>query len=436
MPIFFLLLVIVGVAGYLMTAEERLRALKIGRIAARDLYEVSQGGPEPFPFRAALRARTPWAVVSPLVIGLNVLTLFLILFGRGSIGEPQTLISWGGNVGSLTTNGEWERLLFSMFVHSGFFPLCVNLAGFAAVGFITERLAGSLTFASAYFASGLMASLVSVSVDPLGLSVGASGAIIGIYGLLLALTMRSVFTDSAQRMPLVIVKWLAPVWGFFILYSLVTGDVPLKAELAGFVVGFLSGVVVTYGLTDSKPEIRRIGMVTAGALLVAAVYAVPLAGIDDVRPEIKMVAITEDRTARMYEREVDRYRKGRTTPQALVQTIDGTIIPELQLVDARLKELDKVPSEQRQMVERATTFLRLREESWRLRAAGLRTIASVRDPKSSSSRETSAEGRMRRLEDLHRSSTRVLREAETKERESLVALREMSALNQSAQRVE
>jgi rhomboid protease GluP len=367
--------------------------------------------------------------MSPLVIGLNVLTFFLILFGRGSIGEPQTLISWGGNVGSLTTNGEWERLVFSMFVHSGFFHLCVNLAGFAAVGFITERLAGSLTFASAYFASGLMASLVSVSVNPLGLSVGASGAIIGIYGLLLALTMRSVFTDSDQRMPLVIVKWLSPVWALFILYSLVTGDVPFKAELAGFVIGFLSGLVVTYGLRDSKPEIRRIGMVTAGALVTAAVYAVPLAGIDDVRPDIKTVAVTEDRTARIYEREVDRYRKGRTTAQALVQTIDGTIIPELRLADARLKELDKVPGEQRQMVERATTFLRLREESWRLRAAGLRTIASVREAKAGNSK-ASAEGRLRRLEDLHRSSSRVLREAETKERESLVALREMSALNQ------
>jgi hypothetical protein len=83
------------------------------------------------------------------------------------------------------------------------------------------------------------------------------------------------------------------------------------------------------------------------------------------------------------------------------------------------------------MVDRAVTFLKLREESWRLRADGLRKIASVRSPeKPTGSRETSDEYRLRRLQDLHKSSTLTLREAETKERESLVALREMSALNQ------
>jgi rhomboid protease GluP len=431
MSILILILVIGGAAGYMMTPEERLRALKMARIAARDLCDVIQGGPAAFPFRVALSERTRWAFVTPALLVLNFVMFFLIAIGRGSVGEWNTLVSWGGNIGPLTTNGEWQRLLTSMFVHAGFFHLVVNLMGLAAVGFITERLVGSLTFASAYFAAGLMSSLVSVSVDPLGLSVGASGAIMGIYGLLLVVSVRDIVHASETRMPLVLAKWLSPLFALFLLYAAASGSIPFAGELAGFAVGVAGGIAVTYGVTEPKPHVRRIAMATGGAVVIAAVYAVPLAGIDDVRPEITMVATTEDRTARLYETEVARFRKGRTSATALVQTIDSTIIPELRLADARLKELDKVPDEQQPMVDRAVTFLKLREESWRLRADGLRKIASVRSPeRPTGSRETSDEYRLRRLQDLHKSSTLTLREAETKERESLVALREMSALNQ------
>jgi rhomboid protease GluP len=395
------------------------------------VYNLTQGGPAAFPFRGALSQRTPWALVTPALLALNFVMFLLIAVRRGSVGEWNTLVSWGGNIGTLTTNGEWLRLLKSMFVHAGFFHLVVNLMGLAAVGFITERLVGSLTFASAYFAAGLMSSLVSVSVDPLGLSVGASGAIMGIYGLLLVVWVRDIFRAADTMVPLVIAKWLSPLCGIFLLYTMMSGSIPFAGELAGLTVGIAVGIAVTYGATEAKPHIRRIAMATAGAVVMAAVYAVPLAGIDDVRPEIKMVADTEARTARLYETEVDRFRKGRTSAAALVQTIDGTIIPELRLADARLKELDKVPDEQQPMVDRAVTFLKLREESWSLRADGLRKIASLRSPaKPANSRETSDEYRLRKLQDLHKSSTRALRDAETKERESLVALREMSALNQ------
>jgi hypothetical protein len=253
----------------------------------------------------------------------------------------------------------------------------------------------------------------------------------GVLGLLLAASVRDIVRASDTRVPLAVAKWLGPVVGVFLLYSAMSGSVPFAGELAGLAFGVAGGIAVTYGATEAIPNVRRVAIATASALVMAAIYALPLAGIHDVRPEIDVVVATEDRTARLYETEVGKFRKGRASAEALEQTINDTIIPELRLADARLNELDNVPDEQRLLVDRAATFLKLREESWRLRADGLRQIASARSPEPAGFRETSSESRTRKLQDLQKSSTLALREAEIKEREALVALGEMSALSGS-----
>ena len=104
---------------------------------------------------------------------------------------------WGASFGPRTTNGEWWRLVASMFVHTGTFQLLVNGAALVQLGLILERLVGHVTFAAVYFAAGLLASIVSLSDYPMGVSSGASGAIFGLYGLLLASTAWSAVLRAA-----------------------------------------------------------------------------------------------------------------------------------------------------------------------------------------------------------------------------------------------
>ena len=91
-----------------------------------------------------------------------------------------------------------------------------------------------------------------------------------------------------------------------------------------------------------------------------------------MRPEMARVLDFETRTASAYGTAVERFRKGRLSLEALVQLIDRTIVPELQAEHARVKALDKVPQEHRPLVASADEYLRLRDESWRLRLEGLR----------------------------------------------------------------
>jgi hypothetical protein len=157
----------------------------------------------------------------------------------------------------------------------------------------------------------------------------------------------------------------------FVLYSLTNQSLDRAAELAGFLTGFSCGVVLLKGSSERKPPLAWVGAVFAAAVVVATAGAVPLRGLTDVRPEIGRVVAFEDRTAQAYQTEVDRFKKGRITAKTLVQLIDQTIMPELRAVRSRVKALSGVPREHQPVVAEAEEYLRLRAESWRLRAQAL-----------------------------------------------------------------
>jgi hypothetical protein len=97
----------------------------------------------------------------------------------------------------------------------------------------------------------------------------------------------------------------------------------------------------------------------------------PLNDCVDVRPEIDRVIAVEGRTAGLYDKEVDRFRRGRITAAALADVIEKTIVPELHAVAGRLRALQDVPPEHQPLIATAETFLKLRDESWQLRAMAL-----------------------------------------------------------------
>jgi rhomboid protease GluP len=366
------ILVILGFAFYVMSREERGRFIRAALVVVRRWKDVAtQHWPEREPYRDALQTRTRWALVTPALVGLNVAIFVCMLFGAGALSDPETLVAWGGNFGPRTTNGEWWRLVTATFVHSGMLQLLVNVAGLVQVGLVLERLVGHCAFAAVYVAAGVLASLVSLATHPVIVSVGASGAIFGAYGLLLASLIWNMRHRSPVTIPLTAVKSLGPAAAVFVLYNVATDSPERAAELTGLAVGLISGLVLTRGVSARKPPARRIAAVMAAAVAIAVASAIPLRGLIDVRPEIARVVAVEDRTASAYETAVDAFRNGRITADALAQLIDRTIMPELRAVRVRLNALDRVPGEHQPLVASAEEYFRLRNESWRLRSEAL-----------------------------------------------------------------
>ena len=366
------LLVLGGFAIYIMTPEERAHLVRKGLAV---LTQVRQRAVREYQktdaFDEALRERTPLVIVTPALLVLNVVVAVLMLSSSGSLDDPEKLIGWGANFGPRTTNGEWWRLVTAMFVHSSIMQLVANLAGLALVGYMLERLAGHVTFAVVYFASGLLTSLIELSAHPVSVSTGASGAVFGVYGLLLASLMWGLVRRGTLTISLDAVRPVSPGAFVFLLYHVVTHGTQPTAEFGGLVAGFIFGVVSTRGISECTPPPRRIAAAAVATAIIAVICAVPLRGLCDVMPEIERLVALEIRTARVYESAVSQFRLGGMTGRTLAQMIDRTIVPQLQASSARLKSLTHVPPEHQALVADAEAYLRLRDSSWRLRAVAL-----------------------------------------------------------------
>ena len=417
--------VLVGFAGYLMTPEERVRALAMLRAAAIRFAETAVGGSSAQPFGKALVERTRWPWVGPAIACGSVLVFLSITLGLGAAAGNDGALAWGANIGPLTTNGEWQRLLAAAFVHPHLIDLIACLAGLAAFGLIAERLIGSVAFAAVCASSAIVANLVSLTVDPLRLSTGASAIVFGVYGLLAAAACRVLVANRAALVPWEVARPLAPVSAVFLLYAMAAPGLVLKAEIAAFLTGAICGIVLTKNIQQGKPPVRLTGRLLAATAVIAIVSAVLLRGIDDGRVEVAAVTALEERIARRYEAEVDRYHEGGSSADQLIRMIEATFVPELQAAQQRVELLDRVPDEQRPSIDYTNQYLQRRQESWRLRVDGLRQRAILEARQSGRARSTSGS---KAPAQLLESATAALLQAEAAERGALEALRSATAI--------
>ena len=127
--------------------------------------------------------------VTQAIFGINVAVFIaMTLAGVSMLDNPSgpDLVRWGANFGPLTVSGQWWRLLTCVFIHGGLLHIGFNMWCLWSLGRLAESVYGHWTFAVVYLITGLAASLASLIWNPAILSVGASGAIFGIAGALIA----------------------------------------------------------------------------------------------------------------------------------------------------------------------------------------------------------------------------------------------------------
>ena len=93
-------LVLLAVVWRAMKPAERLRLLQA--IAAFVQRLRTYGSGELEAFDQTLRARTRIAIVTPVLIAVNVCVFIGLLFGHGAISDPATQVAWGASVGPRT----------------------------------------------------------------------------------------------------------------------------------------------------------------------------------------------------------------------------------------------------------------------------------------------------------------------------------------------
>jgi membrane associated rhomboid family serine protease len=204
-------------------------------------------------FSKALLEIPPKAPVTPALILANVL-MFAIATALGagiSKVNPEVLIRLGTDYTPLTLGGQWWRLLASTYLHFGLLHVAFNMWALYVNGMGAERIFGSVRYLVIYLVAGLCDSVASLLWHPVVNGAGASGAIFGVLGALIA-----YFVKKEGGVPPSVLKGQLNTATIFVLYSLLNGtghqSIDNAAHLGGLAGGFIMGFVLSRPLQADR----------------------------------------------------------------------------------------------------------------------------------------------------------------------------------------
>jgi membrane associated rhomboid family serine protease len=143
----------------------------------------------------------------------------------------------GGSFSHGTSNGAWWELLTSTFTHQQVWHIASNMISLWMVGPLVEFAVGRTRYLAAYLITGLAGSVLVLLAGPGGdYSLGASGSIFGLLGMLVILFLRRGL--PMQQLGIVVAL------SFFITFSV--PGISWQAHLGGFLAGLGIGALLAY----------------------------------------------------------------------------------------------------------------------------------------------------------------------------------------------
>ena len=271
------------------------------------------------------------------------------------------MIEHGGNLGSMTLDGEPWRLVTSMFLHFGVLHIAMNMVGLFG-GRQVERMYGPLGFAAIYLVSGLAGGLAT-SLRGNVVSAGASGAIFGVFGAFGAfLYLHRDRLDKEQ------VKNQARGLASFLALNLVLGlsatGIDLVAHVGGLVAGFVVGIALEAGTSEAPSTLRRsllVGVLGA-AVLFGVAFAIP-------RPHNALYELgkSEEKVLARWNEVVGKIQAETITDDQVADAIEREVLPQWRQIHQTY--VDNAEGEHRRLM---LDYLEAREQGWETLVRGLR----------------------------------------------------------------
>ena len=215
-------------------------------VAPRSVSPGLLGGVLPMPSTAT-------SALAAINIGLYALTLYLSFLvaeaemtgtpGFGGV-HGDVLKDFGAKAGAkILEDGQWWRLVTATFLHGNLMHIGFNMWVLLDMGPQVEELFQTPKFLVMYLVAGVNGFLLSLLLRPVGTSVGASGAILGLVGVLIGASFHHGRTGAAYRASLI--RWF--------IYILIFG-LFLRADNAAHIGGIATGAVLGYLVPEGEPD--------------------------------------------------------------------------------------------------------------------------------------------------------------------------------------
>lgn len=200
---------------------------------------------------------TATSVIVAVTIAVYALTWYLTqnassaeLSASPSMGgiRGDILLRMGAKYGPLIINaGQWWRLVTAIFLHAGLFHIGMNLWCLFDLGPAVESLFSTTKFIVVYLVTGVVGFLASLWWSPRALSIGASGAILGLIGILIGASFHHGGLGKDYR---------SMLWRW-VIYILIFGLLPFFAvDNAAHIGGLVSGLILGFLVPEGEPETR------------------------------------------------------------------------------------------------------------------------------------------------------------------------------------
>ncbi len=204
-----------------------------------------------------------------ILIAINVVA-YLVEVGAGggglSPGVANSVVNDFALFGPLVAEGEWYRLITGGFLHASPFHIGFNMLLLYFLGRLLEPALGTPRFVVLYFASLLAGSFGALLLDPNALTVGASGAVFGLFGAGFVLARERGMESLATQLGFLILVNLAISFG--------ASHISLGGHLGGLVGGVICAAVIIAGERGMLGPNRRFAEYVA----MAAVAVVSVLG--------------------------------------------------------------------------------------------------------------------------------------------------------------
>lgn len=189
-----------------------------------------------------------WKRLPFICVGLaicNVIIYLCCLFGIGDF-----YIAGGLDAPAVIGEGEYYRIISSLFLHGNSTHLFNNMMILLFLGAMLEKELGHVRFLVLYFLSGIGGNLLSLYVKvreaEAAVSIGASGAVFGLDGVLVAMVLFWGKKPNDMTPKRVILVVLLSLYSGF-----ASTNVDNAAHIGGLITGFTAGCIVC--------AIRRVG---------------------------------------------------------------------------------------------------------------------------------------------------------------------------------
>jgi rhomboid protease GluP len=180
---------------------------------------------------------------------------------------PAALVRYGATFPPAIQLGEWWRTISAVFLHANLPHILMNSLGLWTLGTLAEDRFGRARMLVVFIVTGVMGMVTSVMWHDMVLGVGASGAIFGLMGCILAHAFRQGGQAGARELRERLIPW--------VLYGLVLGfairGVDNAAHLGGLVTGGVFGLFL--GERAIARRVRWVWEVAAVMAIVAVAFA-------------------------------------------------------------------------------------------------------------------------------------------------------------------